>query len=164
MGDEWADIEQMAEWSVWVPFEIAAATAPFLPGVYMARQGPDGPIVYVGMAGERASGGKPKGLRGRLSVYATGKGAVSGLGEATMDRALADAEWLRERLAEVLAGTPMRATEWARAAVARASLHVRWATTADKASASVLEKRLLRVLADADLWNRGRSVTFKMPT
>jgi hypothetical protein len=61
------------------------------PGVYMARE-PGGSIVYVGRAAERAGGGKPKGLRGRLSVYVSGKGLASGLGEAVLDRALADAD------------------------------------------------------------------------
>lgn len=84
--------------------------APLVPGVYMAREGTAGPIVYVGMAGERAGRtgtGTPKGLRGRLGVYASGKGLASGLGEAVMDRALADPGWLRERLTEVESGEPL---------------------------------------------------------
>lgn len=156
-------VEEMADWSAWVPFEEALVTAPLVPGVYMAREGTDGPVVYVGMAGERAGGGRPKGLRGRLSVYVSGKGAVSGLGEAAMDRALADAEWLRERMAEVERGEPKRAKEWGQAAMARAKLQVRWTTTVDKASADALEKRVLRALNDPGLWNRGRSVLFKLP-
>lgn len=114
-------IEEMADWSPWVPFEQALPAAPLLPGVYMARVGADGPVVYVGMAGERAGGGRPKGLRGRLSVYASGKGVVSGLGEAAMDRALADLGWLRERLAEIERGEAKRAKEWGQAAMARPS-------------------------------------------
>lgn len=93
----------MADWSEWVPFGEALASAPLVPGVDMAREGTTGPIVYVGMAGERAGRtgtGTPKGLRGRLGVYVSGKGLASGLGEAVMDRALADPGWLRERLAE----------------------------------------------------------------
>jgi hypothetical protein len=92
----YAVVETMADWSPWVPFDIGAITAPRLPGVYMAREGPDGPIVYVGMAGERAGSGKPKGLWGRLGVYGSGKGMVSELGEAASDRALADPDWRRE--------------------------------------------------------------------
>lgn len=96
-------------------------------------------------------------------MYVSGKGVVSGLGEAAMDRALADAGWLRERLAEVERGEPKRAKEWGRAAMARAKLQVRWTTTTDKASAYALEQRVMRALDDTGLWNRGRSVMFKMP-
>lgn len=108
------------------------------------------------MAGERSGSGRPAGLRGRLSVYLTGKGLASGLGEAIFDRALADAGWLRDRLAEVERGEPMRAKEWGRAAVASADLHVRWATTSDKASAAALERDCLAALAGENLWNRRR--------
>lgn len=73
-------------WSRWIPISEAVQSAPTVPGVYMARLGPAGSVVYVGMAGER----RGKGLRGRLGAYVRGKGLVSGLGEAVMDRALAD--------------------------------------------------------------------------
>jgi hypothetical protein len=56
-----------------------------LPGVYLARQGDHDDLVYVGMAGER----RGQGIKGRLIVYSRGKAAVSGLGEAALDRALA---------------------------------------------------------------------------
>jgi hypothetical protein len=154
-------VEEMADWSPWVPFEDALASAPLLPGVYMARQRVGKPIVYVGMAGERAAGGRPKGLRGRLGAYITGKGLVSGLGEAAMDRALADPDWLRERLVEAERGHPMRATEWGRAALGRAGLEVRWATTATAEAARNLEKRVDGVLDESGLWNRGRAVMVK---
>src|SRR5438067_11525065 len=101
----------------------------------MAREGVDGPIVYVGMAGGRAGSGKPQGFRGRLRVYASGKPLTSGLGEAVADRAFADSDWLRERLTEVDTGQPMRAVMWVRATFARANLHVRWTVTADRAAA-----------------------------
>jgi hypothetical protein len=152
-------LDEMADWSEWVPFGEALASAPLVPGVYMAREGTTGPIVYVGMAGERAGRtgtGTPKGLRGRLGVYVSGKGLASGLGEAVMDRALADPGWLRERLAEAEAGEPLRAKAWGRAAFVRAQLHLRWTTTPDKARAAALERRVLAALADADLWNRRR--------
>jgi len=76
--------------------------------VYLAREGLYGPIVYVGMAGER----RGQGIRGRLNVYGRGKALVSGLGEAVMDRALANVHWLRERLADVEHGRPARAKAW----------------------------------------------------
>jgi hypothetical protein len=118
--------------------------------VYLAREGSDGPIVYVGMAGER----RGQGIRGRLNVYSRGKALVSGLGEAVMDRALADTGWLRERLAEVEQGRPMRATAWGQAAIARANLHVCWAVTVDRRSASELEQAVLFALESGELWNR----------
>lgn len=143
-------VDALATWSSWVPLGDAQTQAPRDPGVYMGRQGPSGPVVYVGMAGER----RGQGIRGRLGVYTRGKGLVSGLGEAAMDRALADPEWLRVRLAEVDAGDPMRATRWGQEAVHRADLHVRWATTTDRAAARVLERAVLTELKDVDLWNR----------
>lgn len=78
-------LRHLAEWSEWVPFGEATLSAPRSPGVYVVREGGSGAVIYVGMAGERAgrtAQGKPKGLRGRLSVHASGKAAVSGLGEA----------------------------------------------------------------------------------
>jgi hypothetical protein len=104
------------------------------------------------MAGER----RGQGIRGRLNVYSRGKGLVSGLGEAVMDRALADAGWLRERLAEVEQGRPMRAKAWGQAAIARANLHVCWAVTVDGRSASELERAVLFALESGELWNRAR--------
>lgn len=148
------EIEALAEWSSWVPFAEAVKVAPLLPGVYMAREGVEGPVVYVGMAGERAGSGRPQGLRGRLLVYARGKALTSGLGEAVADRAFADASWLRARLAEVEQGQPMRAVEWGRSALARADLHIRWAVAADKAEAVLLEQAVGRLIAIDQLWNR----------
>jgi hypothetical protein len=95
----------------------AAISASRLPGVYLARQGVDGDLTYVGMAGER----RGQGLRGRLTVYRRGKAAVSGLGEAVLDRALADPAFVKEHLEELLAGHPKRAGAWARVAPPSAS-------------------------------------------
>lgn len=155
--DPIVELQGLAKWSAWLPLADAVPVAPKLPGVYMFREGEDGPIIYVGMAGERrGSRDRPQGLHGRLKVYARGKGLASGLGEAAFDRALADPEWLRERLAEVERGEPKRAKEWGREAVARAGLHVRWASTVDKPSALALERSCLNALAKAELWNRYR--------
>ena len=118
----------------------------------MAREGVTGPVVYVGKAGER----RGQGIRGRLRVYSSGKAMVSGLGEAVTDRALADPDWLATRLTEARAGTPLRATLWARAALERVDLHVRWATCADGATAAVLERAILNTFREHDLWNRAR--------
>jgi hypothetical protein len=83
------------------------------------------------MAGER----RGQGIRGRLNVYGGGKALVSGLGEAVMDRALADVRWLKERLADVEEGRPLRAKVWGQAALTPANLHVCWALTKDRRSA-----------------------------
>lgn len=145
-------LEQLAEWSEWVPSADALAQAPRQPGVYMAREGATGAVVYIGMAGERNG----KGLRGRLAVYASGKALASGLGEAVFDRALTDAVWLRERLGEVDAGRPGRAKQWGRLAFQRADLQIRWAVTTDKTAAVALERTALDVLSGSALWNRLR--------
>lgn len=55
MSDPVAEADAMAPWSDWVPFD-QVGTAERLPGVYMARLGPDGLVVYVGCAGPRAGG------------------------------------------------------------------------------------------------------------
>lgn len=147
-----ARLDGLSDWSPWLSFAEAAVEAPMVPGVYVARDGAAGPIVYVGKAGER----KGKGLRGRLRVYASGKAVASGLGEAVFDRALADPVWLRARLAEVEAGEPQRTTTWGRLAFVRAGLHVRWATTPDGPAALALEQTCIAALSDVVLWNRRR--------
>ncbi|MEH1055983.1 hypothetical protein V6U89_12315 [Micromonospora sp. CPCC 206171] len=152
MADAFGFIADLAPWSPWMPFALAIQQAPRLPGVYLARQRPTGPLVYVGMAGER----RGLGIKGRLTVYYRGKAAVSGLGEAALDRALADLEWLRQRVAEVEAGHPRRAASWAQDAIHHADLYISWATTADRETAVALERQALTALASASLWNRDR--------
>lgn len=146
------ELDSLAEWSDWIPISDALALAPRTAGVYVARQTRTGPVVYVGMAGERNG----KGIRGRLGVYLSGKALASGLGEAVFDRALADPDWLKARLREVDAGEPTRAKRWGQAAFERADLHIRWATTPDRASAFALEHACLEALQRHDLWNRLR--------
>lgn len=144
----------LAAWSPWVPFTEAVQSAPREPGVYLAREGDE--VLYVGMAGPRDRGGKaaPKGLRGRLAFYGSGKALASGLGEAVFARAIADADWLRARLADVEAGHPGTLRDWGRAAFLRADLEVCWAVTADKAAATKLERRVIDLLRDRGLWNQ----------
>jgi hypothetical protein len=98
-------IGELAVWSPWLPFADACHLSPRVPGVYLAREGEQGPSIYVGMAGERHG----RGQQGRLAVYASGKALASGLGEAVFDRALADTSWLKQRLDEVQSGQPRRA-------------------------------------------------------
>lgn len=138
----------LACWSEWIPFAQAVQCAPRSPGVYVVRVG-DGPIVYVGMAGER----RGQGIRGRLTVYARGRGAVSGLGEAVLNRALADPAWVRTRLNEIDAGHPRTAKGWARAAIEEVNLLVSWTTTPDKDSAAALERQAIATFQKDALWN-----------
>lgn len=146
------DAESLADWSPWRPLKEAASDAPRLPGVYMARDGEHGPLVYVGMAGER----RGQGIRGRLGIYFSGKGLVSGLGEAAFDRALADPAFLQDRLDTLRVGRPERAKVWGKLAIERADLWIRWATTRDRRTAAVLELQVIRALHAEDLWNRLR--------
>ncbi|WP_327216445.1 hypothetical protein [Streptomyces cyaneofuscatus] len=142
------EILDVAPWTEWVP--LISADPPPSPGVYLARQSEDGPVVYVGVgAGPRKGGG----LRGRLRRYTSGKALASGLGEGIFDRALADREWLSERLAEVESGRPMRAVQWGKASLVWADLWVCWALTKDGEEALALEKRVLAV-PRVDWWNR----------
>ncbi|MBB1152504.1 hypothetical protein [Amycolatopsis dendrobii] len=146
-------LRALADWSPWVPFAAARETAPRLPGVYLAREGADGELVYVGMAGERSGAG----IRGRLTRYASGKAIASGLGEAAFDRALADPAWLRMRLAEAEAGRPKRAAQWGKLALEHADLHLCWSVTADELAARALEQTIIGTLqAHSGLWNRRR--------
>ncbi|MFI5736088.1 hypothetical protein ACIA49_38600 [Kribbella sp. NPDC051587] len=139
------------DWSPWLALEQAIAVAPRTPGVYVARERSTARLVYVGMAGPR----RGQGLRGRLRVYLSGKAAVSGLGEAALDRALADEEWLRQMTERTCSSGPMRATQWAQAALTRADLEVRFTSTPDKASAASLERQVIAAI-NFGLWNRRR--------
>lgn len=144
-------VSALAHWSPWLPFDAAVAAAPREPGVYLARQAA-GDLVYVGMAGER----RGQGIRGRLTVYWRGKAAVSGLGEAALDRALADPVFVQQHLDEVRAGSPKRAAVWAHDALRWAGLQICWAVTTDGAAAKALERVVLDTLITASLWNRAR--------
>lgn len=138
-------------WSEWVAFNLALPLAPLFPGVYMFRRvdEPETGPVYIGMAGQRSG----KGIRGRLSIYASGRGATSGLGEHAMDRAMADPVWLQARLDEALAGRAMRATMTVRSAIDHARLEVRWQTVPTRAEALVIEEQLIATYSRG-LWNR----------
>nr|NLI49681.1 hypothetical protein [Propionibacterium sp.] len=79
-----------------MPFTPGTVRAsPTTPGVYLFRQ--RGALVYVGRAGERSG----KGLRGRLTIYVSGRAPHSGLGNLALERGLQDPAWLRARLEDV---------------------------------------------------------------
>lgn len=138
------------EWSSWRPLDQAVKVATTSPGVYAARS--DGQVVYIGMAGER----RGLGVRGRLQIYGRGRGAVSGLGEAALDRALADPAWLAQRLATLLTEGASRSKEWAVAALRRAEVEVCWVAAPDGPTAREWETQALQELEDVALWNRAR--------
>jgi len=79
---------------------------------------------------------------------------VSGLGEAALDRALADTAWVEQRLAEARSGKSLRAKDWGKEALVRADLEVRWLVCADRATARAVEEECLRLLGRGGLWNR----------
>jgi hypothetical protein len=150
-----AAVEGLGDWSGWVPIEKSLQLAPREPGVYMARTGRHGPVIYVGMAGERSGKGTktPQGLRGRLSAYLTGQGLGGGLLGRSFDRALRDPAWLRQRIADLEAGNQARAKDWGIAALVPHHLYVRWMECIDKKHALELERNCLNLLKDAGLWN-----------
>jgi hypothetical protein len=150
----YADVFGLAEWSAWTPLEVALGAAPREPGVYLMREPPTGVIRCAAMAGERAGSGRPQGLFGRLSAYRTGEGALSGFGEAALDRALADPEWVEQQLGDLRRNGPQRAKIWAREAVARLGLEVSWSITPDRADAGYLEGQVVGLLRPHGLWNR----------
>jgi hypothetical protein len=122
--------------------------------VYLFREPQTHVIRYAGMAGERIGSGRPQGLLGRLSVYRTGKGAVSGFGEAALDRALGNADWIQAQLDRLLEEGPRRAKDWAADAISRIAPEVSWATVADRLAARALEAKVVVLLRPHGLWNR----------
>lgn len=152
--DAYDEVLHLADWTEWAPVLDAAVGAPREPGVYLLRDADNGVIRYVGMAGERAGSGRPQGLRGRLGVYCSGQGAISGFGEAALDQALADPEWVEARLASLRSRGPSRAKEWARDAVARLAPEVSWAVCADREDARYLESEVVLLLRPLGVWNR----------
>jgi hypothetical protein len=152
--DDIALIDNLAEWSAWASFAEVGPLAPRLPGVYQFRVTGQLMPVYVGMAGER----RGMGLRGRLSMYRRGKAATSGFGEAVLDRALADEAFVARQLDRLREEGPQRTSAWARDAVAWFSPDIRWAVTADSASALLLEAEVEKVLRPHGIWNRPRNL------
>lgn len=143
------EIAALAAWSEPRPLRAAIEDAPRLPGVYLIYAGtPVEELVYVGMAGER----RGKGLRDRLRIYVTGKAGLSGFGEAALDRAVADPEWLRERADEAAAGRALRGKDFAALAVQRLNPIVRWAVAPSRTEARQLERDVGAVCER--LWNR----------
>ena len=81
---------------------------------------------------------------------------MSGLGEAALDRALADPIFVKQRLHLLESGTAERAKDWARAALGWANVHVSWVERSTKAESADFEDELLELLEAHDLWNRKR--------
>jgi hypothetical protein len=148
-------VEQLSDWSGWISFSEAVASAPRSPGVYLLRLPETQQVVYVGTAGERTGGGRVgQGLRGRLSIYGRGRGAVSGFGEAALDRALADADWLEQQLSSLRTDGPKRTKVWAQEAIESLAPEVRWTERASKTDALLLERRVEDLLGPHGLWNQ----------
>ena len=106
------------------------------------------------MAGERTGSGRQQGLYGKVSVYRTGKGAVSGFGEAVLARGLADPGWSKPSSTTSAPHGHQRARDWARDAIARLALEVAWATCVEAADARHRENQVVALLRPYGLWNR----------
>lgn len=146
----YAELAGLADWSAWAPLADALPEAPRSPGVYLLMEPAARVVRHAGHAGERAGSGYPQGLHGRLRDHLTGQAPVSGLAEAALDRALADPDWVRERLA----GRPQGARRWAAAAVRRLELDVAWAGCPDRDEARWLAGRVVELLRPHGLWAR----------
>ncbi len=92
-------------------------------------------------------------------VYRRGRGAVRGFGEAALDRALADPEWICRQLDALRIKGPKRARTWAKEAIDRLSPEMRWATCSTTSEARALEAKVVELLAPQGLWNRLGGVT-----
>jgi hypothetical protein len=152
--DAYLAVEDAASWSEWLGFADAVPYAPREPGVYLFRDPASQLIVHVGMAGERAASGRPRGLHGRLSTYRTGQDAVGGFAEAALDRALADPAWVEHQLAGLRTQGPRRTRQWAAAAVAHAAPEVSWAVRPERADAKLLAEQVELLLRPHGLWSR----------
>ncbi|WP_460809662.1 hypothetical protein [Nocardioides salsibiostraticola] len=150
----YGQVQALGAWSDWVPFADAVTSAPRTPGVYLFRLPLSHEIVYVGMAGERTGSGRAQGLRGRLSIYGRGRGAVNGFGEAALDRALGDEGWLEDQVSSLRTEGPKRAKVWAQEAIAYLAPEVCWAECDDKVAALAMEKQVESLLGMHGLWNR----------
>lgn len=148
----YAGLAELAEWTPWASLADALAEVPRSPGVYLLLEPGPRVVRHVGRAGERAGGGSPQGLHGRLRAYLTGSGPVSGFVEVALDRALADPAWVRARLVDPPRARPTRS--WAAAAVHRLGLEVSWTTCADADDARWLESRVVELLRPHGLWGR----------
>jgi hypothetical protein len=146
-------VAHLADWSPWVPFTPEAVhSVPRTTGVYMHRERGTHQVVYAGMTGDRSGNG----MRGRLSIYALGRAPHSGFGSLCLDRALADLAWMKARLTRLEAGEQWTTVDWAGAAVIRADLEVRWASTSSPKEAGDLEDAVLAAWTHEPLWNRKR--------
>ena len=150
----YTQVSYLADWSPWLPFETGVAEAPRQPGAYLFREPETQVVRYVGMAGERAGGGRPRGLHGRLSGYCSGHDPVGGFGESALDRALADPGWVERQLARPGADRPRRARRWAADAIAWLAPEVSWAACHERADARQLESEVELLLRPYGLWNR----------
>lgn len=144
-------VTRLSAWSPWAPFTPdTVRTSPTTPGVYLFRHADT--LVYAGMAGERSGNG----LRGRLTIYVSGRSPHSGLGNLALDRALQDPAWLRARLADLEAGQQLTVQNWSALAVQRAELDICWTSVTTKQQAVALERAVLDALRTEPLWNRIR--------
>jgi hypothetical protein len=116
------------------------------PGVYRVRHRETGHELYVGCTHRRP-------VVERLREYMAGRD-LNGLGEAVLDLALNDADWLQSRLDDVRAGKSARAVHWAQAALQRADVEVSLAFTEPGEDARELESSTIALLPHEHLRNK----------
>jgi hypothetical protein len=144
----YAELRELAEWSVWTPLAEALPEAPRSAGVFLLLEPSARVVRHVGRAGERSGGGSPQGLYGGIRALVTGHAPLTGFAEAALDRALADPDFVRERVA----GPPQPVRRWAAAAVRRLELDVSWTTCPDSDEARWLAGRVAELLRPHGLW------------
>jgi len=140
-------LDALASWTAWLPLDVVRAeVSPRRPGVYVARYADTGHIFYVGEAHQR-------GVRERLDEYRLGND-LNGLGAVLADLALADAEFVRERLADIESGNPRTAVQWMKLAMERRNIQFSVSETEDGPSAQLLESRVLDAIPNEHLLNK----------
>jgi hypothetical protein len=142
------EIEDLASWTTWRPLVevVKDTTLPDQPGVYRVRHRESRLEFYVGCTHIRP-------VVDRLREYMAGRD-LNGLGEAVLDLAVNDAEWLQYRLVEVRAGRSARTVHWARAALERADVEVSLAFTQPEEDRRELEAKTIDLLPQEHLRNK----------
>ena len=128
-------------WASYVPRSAHAGQ-----GYMSPRYADTGHIFYVGEAHQR-------GVRARLDEYRLGND-LNGLGAVLADLALADAEFVRERLADIESGSPRTAVQWMKLAMERRNIQFSVSETEDGPSAQLLESRVLDAIPNERLLNK----------
>jgi hypothetical protein len=143
-----ARVDELASWTNWCPLADAVEDPPNAnkPGVYRVRHRESRNEFYVGCTHRRP-------VVHRLREYMAGRD-LNGLGEAVLDLALNDEEWLQSRLDGVRKHKRMTAVEWAQAALEHADVEVSLSFTDPGEAARELESKTIDALPQEHLRNK----------